>query len=273
MTNVPSSNFPSIGSCLDLSRAIVNDSFPGIAGQQGRILTNSATFTLSYLNSAFRTIQRRLRNEGVTFPIEDNFIFSSLPAQTNQDPSVLCYIGYDGYFNGSQMFGQYRLPSNFIQPQVVRQRTSNANQQFVPMCQAMEGLCSAYPGQGFGQWEWRNYQIWFNGSTQVNDMNLRFTTGQPPINAPAEDFDITPIYIMDCQDAVAAYVAKLYGNARGANPQQIAAVDQMFNDAIDEMALEYIRQQQTANYHRQPYGGSNSSSSNESGVGSPGIGA
>ena len=105
MTNIPNSAFPTVGECMDLARAIVNDSFPGIAGVQGRILTNSATFTLPYLNSAFRTIQRRLRNEGVTFPIEDYFVLSSLPAQTNQDPSVFCYIGYDGYFNGSQMFG------------------------------------------------------------------------------------------------------------------------------------------------------------------------
>ena len=273
MTNIPSTAWPTIGECMDLSRAIVNDSFPGIAGQQGRILTNSATFTLPYLNSAFRTIQRRLRNEGVTFPIEDYYVLSSLPPQTNQDPSVFCYVGYDGYFNGSQMFGQYRLPPNLIQPQVVRCRTSNSNQQFVPMSQALEGLCSAYPGQNVGQWEWRNYQIWFNGSTQVNDLMLRFTTGQPPINAPAADFDVTPIYLMDCQDAVASYVAKLYGGARGANPAQIAAVDAIFESAIDEMALEYVRQSQTANYHRIPYGGSNSSSTNESGVGAPGVGA
>ena len=272
MTNIPNSAFPTVGECMDLARSMVNDTFPGLAGASGRILTNNAAFTLPWLNSAFRTIQRRLRNEGVTFPIQDYYVLSSLPAQTNQDPSVFCWLGYDGYFNGSQMFGQYYLPANFIQPQVVRQRTSNANQRFVPMPQATEGLCSSYPGQGFGQWEWRNYRIYFNGSLQVNDMMLRFTTGQPPINAPAADFDTTKIYIMDSQEAVASYVAKQYGSARGANPAQIQTVGEIFESAIDEMALEYVRQSQTANYHREPYGG-DSYSDGSGGVGAPGAGA
>jgi hypothetical protein len=135
-----------IGEIMDLARTIVNDTFSGINNVpgEGRILTNDATFTIPYLNSALRTMTRFLRNEGVTWPIRDYFTIENLPPVVRADPSVFCYIGFDGYFNGTQMYGSLRLPSDCLQIKVLRQRQTGSNLQFTPMPECQEGLPSGF---------------------------------------------------------------------------------------------------------------------------------
>ena len=276
MTNVPNSAFPVIGEIRDLARAIVNDSFPGInqIPGEGRILTNDASFTIPYLNSALRTMTRALRNEGVTWPIKDYFTILDLPPVVQADPSVFCYVGFDGYFNGTQMYGNLRLPSDCLQIKTLRQRQTGSNLQFTPMQECQEGLPSGYQNQWLGEWEWRQYRIYFNGSLQPQDIMFRYLSGQPPIPKTLDpnDFDITPIHILDCQDAMANLVAKKYGAARGANDAQIKIVDDDYNAAIDEMAREYVRRQQNVTYRRESYqGGGSRSTTDNAALGSTGV--
>ena len=270
MTNVPNSAFPVIGEVMDLVRSICNDTFTGVAGTQGRIITNSAPFVLPFLNSAFRKLQRELRNEGVTFPIKDGFILGNLPPVEEAAPQKFCFVGFNGYFNGTRMFGNIRLPDDCRQVSVVRQRQTGSNLQFTPMGQSQEGLPSGFQNQWMGLWEWRGYAIHFNGALIATDLMIRYTVGQPPIAAPPADFDTTPIYILDAQDALAAEVAKLVGLKLGANAQEIAEVKDMYEKAKDEMALEYVRRAQTVTYNREPYQGGGSNQSGNTSVGSTG---
>jgi hypothetical protein len=55
MPVAPQAGFPTVDEVMQLARSIVNDTFPGIAGAQGRIFTNDAQFTLPFLNSAQTT--------------------------------------------------------------------------------------------------------------------------------------------------------------------------------------------------------------------------
>ena len=167
---------------MQLARSIVNDTFTGIGGTQGRILTNDAPFTLPYLNSAFRKLQRRMRNEGVTFPIKDGYLLLNLPPVVEPDPSKFVSVGFNGYNNGTTMFASPKLPGDCMQVSVVRQRQTGSNLQFVPMTQAQEGLPSGYQNNWMGEWEWRGYQIWMNGCLVPTDLMIRYTSGQPPIN-------------------------------------------------------------------------------------------
>lgn len=272
MPNVPQLGFPTVGEVMDLARSVVNDTFPGIAGTQGRILTNAAPFTLPYLNSAFRKLQRRLRNEGVTFPIRDGVVIYNLPPVVEADPAKIVSVGFNGYFNGTTMYGNLALPGDCMQVSVVRQRVTGTNLQFTPMKQAQEGLPSAYQNQWLGVWEWRNYNIYMNGSLQPQDIMIRYLSGQPPINVPAPDFDTTSIYILDSQDALANLVAKMYGTARGANADQLKSVEADYEEAISEMAQEYVRRQQTVTYSRASYQGAGSTEGNDnSTLGSTGV--
>lgn len=263
-------NFPTIEECLNLARSLVNDMFPGTGGTNGRILTDTAPFTIPYLNSAFRTTQRKLRNEGVVFPIIDGFVITGLPPVVQPDPSLFVSVGFTGYFNGTQTYGALKLPSDCVNVQQVRQRQTFSNLQFATMSQANGGLASGYQNNWLGQWEWRNYSIFMNGSLQQQDIMLRYTQGQPPINAPASAFSTTNINIIDCQEAIAYSIALQYGHARGANPPQLQYAQQKFDEAISDMAEEQIRQQQGANASRPSYQGGGSDSTGNTSLGTTG---
>lgn len=270
MTNVPQGGFPTIDEVMQLARSIVNDTFTGINGAQGRILTNDAQFTLPYLNSAFRKVQRRLRNEGVTFPIRDGIILNNLTPVASQDPAVFVSVGFNGYFDGLQMNASPKLPGDCMQVSVVRQRQHGSQAQFTRMTQAQEGLATGLKNNWLGQWEWRGYQIFMNGSNVVQDIMIRYLSGQPPINVPAAQFATTNIYILDSQDALANLVALKFGNARGAKADQLAQVKADAEEAIDEMAQEYIRRQQTVNYQRASYQDGGSENGDNTTLGSTG---
>src|SRR5438105_10724983 len=140
MPSFPQSLFPTVESVMDLARSIVNDMFPGIGGTNGRILTDDAPFTLPYLNSAFRTLQRKLRNEGVTFEIKDNIILLNLAPVVAQDPAVQVNVSYNGYFNGTTMSPTPILPSDALQIYAVWERQTGSNVNFREMVQPQEGL-------------------------------------------------------------------------------------------------------------------------------------
>src|SRR5262245_18586596 len=93
------SGLPTVEDVTELWRAIVNDTFTGVSGKQGRICSDDAPFTLPYLNSAFRKVQRKLRLEGVTFPIKDNVILENLTPVVTQDSKVQVYVGFNGYYD------------------------------------------------------------------------------------------------------------------------------------------------------------------------------
>jgi hypothetical protein len=260
MPSFEQSAFPTVDAVMQLARSIVNDTFPGIAGQQGRILSNDAPFTLPYLNSSFRTLQRKLRIEGVTFPIKDNVILTNLTPVVTPDPSVQVFVGYNGYFDGTTMHAAPALPSDLLQPYVVWEQTAGTNVSFTMMKQPQEGLPSFFQGSWLGMWEWRNYAIYMPGSILAKNLRLRYKSGQPPLNIPAAQFAATAINILDCEDALANMIAYKYGNARGASAEQLKIVSDAADDAIADMANEYIRRAQTIQYRRQAY---NNAGSNE----------
>lgn len=253
-------NFPTLDTIMQLVRSIARDTFPGVGGQQGRIFTNDAPWTLPFLNSAIRWMNRQLRNEGVTFPIRDGVIIFGLGPQVNQDPGVFVSLGFDGYFNGTTTDGTKVLPGDCFQPLVLRQRQNGSNLPFVPMEKAQEGIVSAYPLQWLGKWEWRGYALWMNGSTQSQDVMLRYVAGQAPFNTLPADFSTTVIHVQDCEEAIANKMCSMYGIRNNGDPQAIASTDKAAQDAVDEMALAYVRTQQNTNYRRPSYQGAGSDS-------------
>jgi hypothetical protein len=246
--------FPTVEEVISLARARVNDTFPGIAGAEGRILTDTAPFTLRYLNSALRKLQRKLRLEGVTFPIRDNVILTNLTPVSAQDPSIQVFVGYSGYFDGALMHATPMLPSDLVQPLEVSEQMVGSNVQFTGMT-PMRGIPSVIQGQWLQYWEWRNYGIYMPGATQAKNLRLRYTAGQPPINAPASSFASTSINILDSGDVLADMIAAQYAFARGGATTELAALKEEIDDTISDMAQEYIRSAQSLVIRRIPYGG------------------
>jgi hypothetical protein len=240
---------------MSLARALVNDKFPGIAGAEGRILTDSAAFTLDYLNSAFRKLQRKLRLEGVRFPIRDNVILSNLSPVSAQDPSIQVFVGYSGYFDGAVMHATPTLPSDLVQPLEVSEQTVGTNVQYSPMHRPQGGIPSIFQGQWLQYWDWRNYGIYMPGSTQAKNLRLKYTAGQPPLNVPASSFKTTVVNILDSADVLAMMIAAQYAFARGGASAELTLLNGEIEDTISDMAQEYIRSGQSIVYRRPAYGG------------------
>jgi hypothetical protein len=262
MPSVQQQAFPTMAEIMDLVRTIADDTFPSIDGTPGggRVFTNDAPFVLPLFNGAFRWIQRKLRNEGATFPIIDNVILPALAPVVEGDPSVQTYVSFNGFFNGTTQFALPRLPSDCMQVLEVQERGTGTNLPFSPMSQPEGGLQSRFQYQRNGAWEWRNYKIWLNGATQLTDLRIRYQAGLPPLNVPAADFETTTVNILDCQDVVANSMVYIFGRGRGA--ADLTSVKEDRDEAMDDMANDWVRRSQSIIYRRQPYGGA------ESGIGS-----
>jgi hypothetical protein len=236
---------------MQLVRSIVADTYPGIAGQQGRIITNDAPFVIPYFNSAFRWIQRKLRQEGASFPIVDNWILPGVTPVAVNTPTTQVNISFNGYFDGAVLNKQPRLPSDCQQLLEVWETGTGTNLPFQPMVQPQRGLQSRFPLQRQREWEWRQYQLNMIGATQSVDLRLRYQQGLPPLNVPAEDFAETTVNILDSQDVIANHIAMMYAQARGA--QDVSVVKGARDEAMDDMANDWIRRSQAVVYRRQAY--------------------
>jgi len=250
--------FPTLDYIMQLVRSLVRDTFPGTAGQQGRIYTNDADFTKPFLNSAIEWLNQELSNNGVSYPIRDGVVIYEIPPQANRDPAIFPHIGFDGYFDGLTMHGTKKLPGDLFQPLKLQQRVSNSGTPFCPMGEAQFGLISAFPQQWLGQWEWRDYKIVFGGSNQTMDIMMRYVAGQLPFNTVPADFSTTIIHIQNCANAIANKMAQIYGERNNGEPMLIAAKEKAADNAVTQMAEAYIRQQQTIQRRRPSYGGGGS---------------
>jgi hypothetical protein len=273
MPSIPQLGFPVMDEVMQLVRSLVNDTFPGILGAQGRIFTNNAQFTIPLFNSAYRKLQRKLRTEGATFPIKDNVQLLNLTPVIAQNTNVQTYVDFNGYFDGTTMHDTPKLPSDLLQPYVVEEQTVGTGFPFVPMAQPAEGLPSVLQGSMLEMWEWRNYKIYMVGSIVTKNLRIRYQYSNVPLNVPAADFDVTSVPIIDCQDALANYIAAMFGRARGANPQAVAALEAAGDDAMNDMAFEYVRRAQTVTYRRPAYGSGGSNDGGNGTLGQTGWGA
>lgn len=258
MANEQQVEYPTLQVIMDLARSFVNDMYPGIAGVNGRILTNAAPFTIPYVNEALRQVNRKLRNEGVTYPIKDNVILNNLTPVPVNDTSIQVFVGFDGYFDGVTMHATPLLPSDLMQPLQVWEQTVGSNLPFTLMGQPEAGLTPQFQGAWLSQWEWRQYRIYMPGSNQAKNLRLRYLSGQPPFNTIPANFGTTPVFIIDCESAMAAQIAIQYGQGRGASPQALTDMKARFDEAIDDMALEWVRRSQGINYRRPAYNGGGS---------------
>jgi hypothetical protein len=262
-----SSGDTSLATIMNLVRALVNDSQAGATGTpgEGQVFTNNpaiSPFTQPFLNSSIRELYRELRNVGQPTLIKDNVIVSGLtpvnsPANGlgQPDPAVQVYLSFGGYFDGVDINSDLMLPSDVIYMERVWERQNGTNDSFTPMQQPQFGLCSRPQQTMFGEWEWRNDNIWMVGSTQTRDLRLRYWAGLPQFFSPTLDFESTSVPIIDCVDAVAYKTAQKYAimlGSPGAEELKLEAAEQM-----RQLKLANVRRMQSVDYSRIPYGNYN----------------
>jgi hypothetical protein len=266
-----------------LARSLVNDTFPGATATpgEGQILTNNSSispFTIPFVNSAIRTIYRRLGNSGVPSLIQDNYILTNLPPIDGAngvgipDPAAQVAITFSGYFDGTTLWpSPLVLPPNTLSVLKMWERTNGSGNPFGEMIQAQFGLASRNQISYLGDWEWRGGSVlvssvpvfgdgvYMVGCVHATDVRLRLRVSLPAqVSGTGSDFGTLQIPVLDCVDAVANYIAAFYTAARGEDDPDVLGRSKLMKDAADEYVMELanqqIRQRQAIEYHRQPYG-------------------
>ena len=272
-SNLSTSGDTSLLNICNLVRALINDSQAGATGTpgEGQIFTDDPSispFVQPFVMSAIRALYRELRNVGDPALVFDNYnIFGVTPINSvitgaNPDPSLQVYIGQDGYYDGTQIWPSIALPNNLMYLERVWERQNNTNNTFVSMIQSQFGLPSRPQQPSLMEWEYRNYKLWMVGSTQTNDLRLRYWGSLPTFYSATLDFASTYVPIIDCTDAVAYKIAVMYTRMLGSD-----GLPDLINESKEQtfqLKQQVVRRAQSIEYMRIPYGNYSNSDTNNS---------
>jgi hypothetical protein len=265
MATVPNA-LSSLESILNTSRAVANDSYNAGAGE---ILTDTAPFTLPYINSSLQELQDRLRNNAVVVLTVDNYIISGLEV-VPVDPSLQTFIDATGYYSLNStgvpvlLDAALTLPIDITAPKFLWERPTGSNLPFVPMSQPTDGLVSYSQGPALGNWEWRSSPnggtaIWFRGATQVRDIRIRYQKAEAVVPAGSNYANII-VDLPGAANALSYLIAFRYVMSR--NPETAPIVRAEADRHIREIIKTAVRQKQGTNYTRPAYGGQQHGNSN-----------
>lgn len=156
---------------VNISRVRLMDAIQSAAGD---IFTDTAAFTISTINAAWRRLQELLVNFGCPW-LTIEAILSSVPLITSSDPGVFVWFNWANYFDGTTNQSAPVLPQDLMVPVKLWERAHAVSAtSFLPMDKLTDGL-PAVPKTGFNRsWEWKNGAVWMPGSTQIMDLRLRY---------------------------------------------------------------------------------------------------
>ena len=115
---------------------------------------------------------------------------------------------------------------------------------------------SVYQGVTLGNWEWRGDALWFNGSQNTTDIELRYTGGVPTIPTTLNPnlFATTLIPFLDCLEALSYRCAYIFCSPRlpkgGADELQAN-----YEAAMLKMAARWVKVLQRNPVSRQEFSG------------------
>jgi hypothetical protein len=259
----PLTNYPTLEEAANLIRTLVNDDGAGATNTvgEGQIIVDDATVSVKLrnaLNSALLWLYQSMGNIGDPTLIADNYVVLNLPVIHgangigSPDPAAQVMLGYAGFFDGNQMWGNFKLPTTMVEPTRIWQRITSSNLPFKPVPQAQDGLSPNWQGNYLGEWEWREDGIWFNGALLNCDLRIRYLKKLSLFYGTNVDYSTTFIPLMGCVNAVANYAAKII-EASLNNPDAEAKREADANMHLGLLRNAKVRRAQGVNYHRPAY--------------------
>ncbi len=232
MPIIPSSAYGSVGQITALVRSLMNDA-------KGNVYSD--TVLLPYVQSAYRTVYRKLENIGQESMIADN-VTLIVPAVAGIDPSLQVSIT-DATAPPNQ------LPVDMIVPAKIWERPASSSQSFVEMFDLSDhsGLPSVPQGQTLIYWEWRSDGLYFIGALQDTQIRLRYVKSLADVTSPAAQ-----VLLRNVIDAVAFITAALAGTARGSPLAE--KWDAAAQDALFDLKSISVRRDQRSARRRRPFG-------------------
>lgn len=234
--------YDNANSVLNLARTLVNDAALSLAGN---LLSNSQPYTFEYLNSAYRTLQKQLRDAGVEYAFAETQLLA-MPAVVSPDPSVQVFIDFTQNYNGTSFSSSPVLPADLITPLRLWERPTQTLSNFQEMFPTSDGLPSRSQTAWLGEWEWRTQKLFMVGATQIQDLRLRYIPTLPDLT----DGD-SEVLILESKEAIAYYTASAWAGTRGS-----PLADTLFTQGkmfADKMINATARKTQRAQHRRLPY--------------------
>lgn len=250
--------FPSLEDIAQLFRSTINDDGTGQtdAPGQGQIATDTAPFMLPFIVAAMQDQCSDLRIVGDPELILDNYCLFNLPVingpegQGSPSPETQVYLGVNGYFDGTQMWPNFKLPINIMNVVQVWERQGGSELDFTRMAQ-VSTLAPVMQGAAFAVWEWRQGAIWMPGSLITRDIRIRGTISLANFSGSNIDFSITYYGIKNSLVNIVDKMLVRY--ARRFSPETLQANKDAEMETRFKLAQEVARQRQSITNFRQDF--------------------
>jgi hypothetical protein len=163
-----------------LLRVLANDV---IFSSAGEILTDTGNILFPLLNDSLEWMTNELANHGVDTFTKETVLPDVTPIAV-LDPGVQVNISDSGYFDGVLNHAQPQLPTDLLVPTDIWERQDGLIDQWRRMDECLDGLPSYSQGARLKVWEWRQDGIYMLGSTQTNDLRLRYKSNSATLATP-----------------------------------------------------------------------------------------
>lgn len=246
--------YDTVETALELARVKINDAMVSIGGE---VLTDTAPFTQTIVNGAWRKFQSYLANKGYNLLVGD-IVLTGLPpvTATSTDPALQVWLNWAQYFDGANYFAPPNtpvLPQDLIQPMKLWERWTGQNGLFQEMTFQLDGLPSRQRQSWNGMWEWRENAIYMPGSLMSMDLRVRYARYLPDFTMQGSvQWYQQPMGIMYCLNAMADYICHTFCKARGDQ-----GADDFLKSAQGEADIIFnrdVQMKQRTNARRRPYG-------------------
>jgi hypothetical protein len=229
---MPTAPYDNLEVVVNTARVRLNDAIVLIGGE---ILTDTAVFTTTVVNAAWRRLQELLSNYGFQ-SLNRELIYVGVPATLSSDQGIFVWFNWVNYYNGSALVAFPVLPQDMIAPLSVEERISGATTNFVPMDQVFNGLPTAPKSTLNRVWEWRQETIYMPGATGTTDIRLRYAGFLADFVASGTTaFTAQPVPIMRSLNSFAWFICSEMARARGDidagifDQNAMAAAEQIWN--------------------------------------------
>ena len=260
---VDMTSFPTIATVTNLVRSDVRDDMAGATNTigEGQILVDNLTTSVTmanFFNSAVREVCRKLRIVGAPMLIADNYIIRNIPPMNGPmgfqvaDPSVQVYVGFNGYYDGTEWHANYGLPQGVYQVLRCWERETDSQNNFQDMGEPANGMAGVYQTNGWGRWEWRQNMVCLPGSLDYRDLRLRYNMILNALFVANANPSTTYLPIMGCEEAVARTIDRLYAARQGGTVYEMRKAES--DAAIWDLLNEEVQQKQGQNYPTNAYG-------------------
>ncbi len=210
-----------------LARAYLND----LDTPTGDVYTDAVLFP--FVNSAYRDVQRRLVENGVSVMIvEEDIALNTLQTELSDTTTP-------------------SLPTGFIVPHSLREKATNTPEKFQDMNKHVDGLPDVEQNDFLRMWEWRQNQINFIGATREMTVKLRHEKQLANLTQTGPNTDISQI--RGAEEALALRIAAMAARSRGVRTEAGDLQGEYLSE-INRMVRRNRKPEQRKSRRRKPYG-------------------